>query len=201
MNNKFNLPSQKIPDSKKTKKWYKKNLDAIDSNGFFEDEGVRATHRNRRINYDLYNGVLNMKDVFKILNPHDLQGLNLERTIQHYPIAVPRLNVLVGEELKRRFDYKVLVTNPEAVSVKEENKLQVYLDRVKAFMEANYEEKELEGKLRELEDKMNYEWQDHREVIANRILTHLYQEQDLDKKFNDGFLDALIAGEEYYMSR
>ena len=38
MSKNFNLPAQKIPDSKKTKKWFKENIDAIDSNGFFLEE-------------------------------------------------------------------------------------------------------------------------------------------------------------------
>ena len=130
MSKNFNLPAQKIPDSKKTKKWFKENIDAIDSNGFFLEEGVRASYKNRRINYDLYNGKLDMNDLVRTVNPNELKGLNLEQKIQHYPIAVPRLNVLIGEELKRRFDYKIILTNPDSVSIKEEEKLALYMQSV-----------------------------------------------------------------------
>ena len=200
MSKNFNLPAQKIPDSKKTKKWFKENIDAIDSNGFFLEEGVRASYKNRRINYDLYNGKLDMNDLVRTVNPNELKGLNLEQKIQHYPIAVPRLNVLIGEELKRRFDYKIILTNPDSVSIKEEEKLALYMQSVQEFLTNNYKEEELEKKMMDLQDYMDHDWQDHREIVANKILRHLFQELKLKHEFNDGFKDVLLAGEEYYMA-
>ena len=46
--------------------------------------------------------------------------------------------------------------------------------------------------------KINYEYQDIREITAQRILEYLVREDDLQEKFNRGFKDALIAGEEIY---
>lgn len=195
-----NLPAQKIADSKKTKEWFRKNIDAIDSSGYFLDEGVRASYRNRRINYNLFNGTVDTEDLFKTLNPNDLKGISIDAKIQHYPIAVPRINVLVGEELKRRFDYKIIITNPDSISIKEEEKLKMFKEQVTEFLNSNYKEEELERKLKELEEYGEYEWQDYREIVANQLLRHLYQEQKLDLVFNDGFLDVLLAGEEYYIT-
>lgn len=200
MSNKINIPAQKLPDSKKTKKWFKENINAIDESGFFLEEGVRASYKNRRINYDLYNGILNMSDLLKTVNPNEVKGLNLEKKIQHYPIAVPRLNVLIGEELKRRFDYKVILTNPDSVSHKEEEKLALYTKSVNEFLQKTYKEEELEKKLQELQEYMDHDWQDHREIISNKLLRHLFHELDLKEQFNDGFKDVLLAGEEYYMA-
>ena len=39
---------------------------------------------------------------------------------------------------------------------------------------------------------------DLREITANRIIEYLHKQQHLDFKFNKGFKDALIAGEEIY---
>jgi hypothetical protein len=201
MNSKFNnFPAQKISDFKKTKEWFKKNIDSVDSSGFFLDEGIRASFKNRKINYDLYNGKVDIKDVLAVINPNDIKGLNTQEKLQHYPIAVPRINVLLGEELKRRFDYRVILTNPDSVSLKEENKLNMFKEHIMNFLETNYKEKELEAKLKDLEEYSEYHWQDYREALANNILRHLYQEQKLDLIFNEGFLDALIAGEEYYIA-
>lgn len=201
MNNRpSNLPAQKIPDSKKTKEWFKQNIQAIDSNGFFLDEGVRASYKNRRINYDLFNGIVHLEDMVRTLNPNDIKGLNIEEKIQHYPIAVPRINVLIGEELKRRFDYKVIITNPDSISQKEEEKLSIYKNHIQEFLEARYSEEELKQKLQNLEEYAEYEWQDYREIVANQLLRHLYQEHKLDLVFNEGFIDVLLAGEEYYIT-
>lgn len=194
------MPPQKIADSRKTKEWFKKNIAAVKNGGFFQDEGIRASYKSRKVNYDLYNGVVDVNDIMATLNPNDIKGVSKSSTIQHYPIVVPRISVLVGEELKRRFDYKVVVTNPDSVSLKEEDKLKMYKEHIQTHLEKNYKEDELKRKLEELQEYAEYEWQDYREILANKLIKHLYQENKLDLVFNDGFIDALIAGEEYYIT-
>lgn len=44
----------------------------------------------------------------------------------------------------------------------------------------------------------NYEWQDAREERGNLILNHYIKELAIKDKFNDGFMDAMIVGEEIY---
>lgn len=63
-----------------------------------------------------------MEDISLILNPTQLVASYIPDKIQHYPIINSKLNVLSGEELSRRFDYRVIVTNPEAMSEIEETK-------------------------------------------------------------------------------
>ena len=42
-----------------------------------------------------------------------------------------KLNVLRGEEAKRRFDYRLIVTNPNAISEIEKNKKEEIFERLK----------------------------------------------------------------------
>jgi hypothetical protein len=65
-----------------------------------------------------------MSDVALLCNPEGLQGAVMPENIQHYPIINSKLNVLRGEESKRIFDYRVVVTNPTAISEIEETKKQ-----------------------------------------------------------------------------
>lgn len=57
-----------------------------------------------------------MTDLELICNPDNLKADFIPTKIQHYPIINAKLNVLKGEEIKRAFNYKVVVTNPTAVS-------------------------------------------------------------------------------------
>jgi hypothetical protein len=68
-------------------------------------------------------GILNIEDLATILNPNNVKGSFIPDKIQHYPIINSKLHVLLGEESKRRFDYKLVVTNPEEVNEVEMNKL------------------------------------------------------------------------------
>lgn len=63
-----------------------------------------------------------MEDLHLILNPNDIKADFIPEKIQHYPIMNSKLNVLRGEESKRVFDFKVVVTNPNAISEIEETK-------------------------------------------------------------------------------
>ena len=125
-----NLPPQQLPFNKKTKQWRKQHLDWADSKTFFNYSLVRKSVIHKKINYDLLNGKLHMKDLEMILNPQNIQAGFIPDRIQHYPIMNSKLNVLRGEESKRAFDFKVVVTNPNSISEIENNKKQEILQRL-----------------------------------------------------------------------
>jgi len=105
-------------------------LDWADSKTFFNYSLVRKSVIHKKINYDLLNGKLHMNDLQLVLNPENLQAGFIPDRIQHYPIMNSKLNVLRGEESKRAFDFKVVVTNPNAISEIEENKKKELLQRL-----------------------------------------------------------------------
>jgi hypothetical protein len=59
----INLPPQQLPMSKKTKEWRKKHLDWADGRTFFNYSPVRNSVIHKKINYDLVNGKIHMKDL------------------------------------------------------------------------------------------------------------------------------------------
>lgn len=192
-----NFPAQKKTKAQKSKKWYKECVDAVDNSGFFSDEGVRASWQEKMININLYNGILDKKDIVKTLNPEGLDEDLMGVEMQHYPVANSRLDVLIGEEAKRIFPWRVIVTNQDAISRKEEDYKGMIKSRLQQMIEMEYEGQELERKIAELDrDMKNY--QDMREIRATRLLKHLWHEQLLGTVFNRGFRDAIIQGEEYY---
>ena len=71
-----------------------------------------------------------MQDLQLICNPDGLKADFIPTKIQHYPIMNSKLNVLKGEEIRRPFNYKVVVTNPNALSEIEENKKKELFQRL-----------------------------------------------------------------------
>lgn len=129
-----NLPPQQLPFNRKNKSWRKRHLDFADSKTFFNYNPVRKSVLHKKINYDLLNGRLHMKDLMLIINPDNIQAGFIPDTIQHYPIMNSKLNVLKGEESKRVFDFKVVVTNPNAISEIEENKNRQLLQELQEWV-------------------------------------------------------------------
>lgn len=71
-----------------------------------------------------------MDDLKALLNPYDLKAGFIPDDIQHFPIINSKLQVLQGEESKRVFDFRVVVTNPNAITEIEENKKQELVNRL-----------------------------------------------------------------------
>lgn len=70
-----------------------------------------------------------------------------------------KLNVLRGEESKRVFDFKVVVTNPNAISEIEENKKQELLSRMQQIIQdSSQSEEQFEAELEKLNNYFMYEW-------------------------------------------
>ena len=195
----INLPPQQLPFSRKTKEWRKKHLDWADGKTFFNYNLVRKSVIHKKINYDLLNGKLHMSDLELILNPESTKSSFTPDKIPHYPIMNSKLNVLRGEESKRVFDFKVIVTNPNSISEIENNKKNELLQKVQQLIaNTSQSEEEFNKELEKLSDYYTYEWQDMREIRANTLLNHYIKEYNIPLLFNNGFMDAVTVGEEIY---
>ena len=195
----INLPPQQLPFNKKNKKWRKQVIDWADGKTFFNYSLVRKSVIHKKINYDLLNGKLHMTDLELILNPEKVQAGFIPDRIQHYPIMNSKLNVLIGEESKRAFDFRVIVTNPNSISEVENNKKKELLQRLQQWVSNTAQsEEEASQELENLNYYYTYEWQDFREIRGNELLKHYIKEYDIPNIFNSGFVDALAVGEEIY---
>ena len=194
-----NLPQQQLSFSKKNKEWRKKHLDWADNKTFATDSYVRKSVVHKRINYDLLNGKLDMNDMNSVLNPDSIQAGFVPETLIHYPIMNAKLNILRGEESKRRFDFRVIVTNPNAISEIENNKKEELFKALKDLVSnKNLSEEEFNSELEKINEYYSYDWQDLKEIRANALLNHYIKELDILNKFNSGFVDAMTVGEEIY---
>lgn len=194
-----NQPRQRLPFRQKTKQWRKENVDYGDTYSFYNSTEVRNSLQNKIINLQLYNGVVNTEDMLKVVNPNSIDASFIPENIIHNPIIVPKIDLLVGEEINRPFDYSFIVTDSNSITRKMEDKKQVYFENISRFLQENYSEEELQQKMMELEKYMRYTWKDMREMMANQISKYYYQKQNFKNKFSKGFKDALIFGEEIYL--
>lgn len=193
------LPRQQLSFSKKTKAWRKEHLDWAENRTFFNYSPVRRSVLHKRINYDLLNGKIHMEDMEIILNPEDVKAGYIPDKIQHYPIMNSKINVLRGEESKRVFDFRVIVTNPLAISEIENNKKKELFARLQEMVQNTAQsEEEFNAELEKLNDYFTYEWQDAREIRANALLNHYSKEYNMPQIFNAGFVDAMTVAEEIY---
>lgn len=191
------LPRQRLSYSAKSKKWRRENVDYGDNYSFYHNDQVRATLQNKIANHHLWNGIVDRRDIQKVINPFGMDASYVPDNIPHHPIMVPKLELLIGEEINRRTEFTAIITNPNAISSKEREKKQFLVQNLASLIDQSKDKEELEKQLKQL-DRDVRSWQDSRELLINRLLKHYSIELSFDKKFNEGFKDALIHAEEIY---
>ena len=192
------FPAQKKSDASKTKKWIQGCIESAEQIALFRDEKIRESHQNKLTNYNLANDILDQGDIERTCNPFKLKVDEFPAKMQNYPIANPKIDLLIGEELKRRFDWKVRTVNDSGVSDKEEQLNEELKALIADIVTGVDDEAEVEKRLKKFEQYKKYEFQDVREMSSTRILKYLWQKENFQDKFSKGFKDVLIAGEEIY---
>lgn len=193
------FPAQKLRSRSKNETWGRKCVDFAASRTYFNYSPVRKSAVSMKINYDLINGKIHMSDIASILNPGNFSTAFLPEKIQHYPIINAKLFTLRGEEAAREFDWHAVVTNPSAVSMAEERKMQQFrADVEKLVQDQSISDEDAQQQLQKIQKYYKYDYQDVDEVRDNMLLKHYSIEQNFAQTFNDGFQDACTVSNEIY---
>jgi len=194
-------PRQKIARSKKNKDWGIQNVENV-----IRMAGVTNTalFAKDRINYDLYNNIIDKKDFAYVTNPYGFAD-EFPARLNNYNIITSKIKLLEGEEIKRPFNFRVAAVNSEAVSQIQEKRKELLLQYLESELVGdlmqqgvNIENPEQAMTPEEIEKYMTYSDADVRESVANKIAKYLIPEQNLLYKFNKGFKDLCISAKEYY---
>ena len=160
---------------------------------------ARRSVKAMNINYDLMDGRIHMDDLKELVNPFDINASFIPDNIQHYPIINSKIEVLKGEESKRLFDYRAIVTNPNAISEMEEEKNRLVNQKLQQLIQdSSQSEEDFQRELEKQAYYFQYEYQDKREVRANLVLNHYVKELEINQLFNKGFGDVCTAAREMY---
>lgn len=203
------MPAQKIPASKKTEDWKQQNVDYIIGHSASSRNGnSRSREEEMQTYYDLYNSIYNEKDLKYVTNPFK-QDDGFPATAQDYNIIKPKIDLLLGEETKRPFNFRVVRTSDIATSDLQDKAKQLLIDYVQASImsklgpeeQARYQEALQSGEIMTPEQIQKYltkDYKDIAEIAAQHSLNYLKQKLNVTHEFFKGWKDALIAGEEIY---
>ena len=198
----FAPPSQLVSDSiKKTKKWQNDTIDAFEALVLFENRQIKTSYYNKITNYNLKRGILNMNDMERVVDPYGLGLGTFPAKMEHKGIGNAKIDLLVGEHMKRKFDFRVMRSSADQEGIREveEKKMDAIID---FFMEElknpNFDEQEVERRMKDLESRANTSFFDAAERGANKLLKYLYKYHNVkDMVFDPAFEDALICAEQF----
>lgn len=193
------FPPQRISNSHKTKKWREDCVRFAENMSVLGSSSVRKSKRKIKLNYELYGGKIDMRDVENILNPEGIDYGIPTKPIQHYPVMNAKVNILLGEEWNTQFEDRAVITNPTSISELEQEKIEAVKSRIQEEIAMGVmDQQQLQAAMQQFQMEFNYEYQDIREKNVNDLLNHYKKEYNFESMYNDGFEDALVAGMEVY---
>lgn len=231
MNTSVVLPSQRKSYKEKSKddfKWAKDCTDAISLRMYQFNEndntGYNSDVKRKLVNYNLFNNHLDQSDFERECNPYNIKAEEFIDKIQPYNKIPNKINVLLGEELKRPFNFKVLLVNDSAVNAYTRAKTELqkkyiqhtldteiakYKQEIAQMLgdpESEEEAQQMQQELQKEVDKivspemmekyMSTNWRDGVEIAMDQLLQWFNRKLRIRTLKNDGFKHALIAGEE-----
>lgn len=196
--------------SKKTEDWKQANVDYIigHSQGGSRNGNTRTRKEEMQTYYDLYNSIYNEKDLKYVTNPFKQQD-GFPAMAQDYNIIKPKIDLLLGEETKRPFNFKVVRTSEIATSELQEKAKQMLMDYIQAAImsklgpeeQARYQEALQSGEImppEQIQKYMSKDYKDIAEITAYHSLMYLKNKLNINHEFFKGWKDALVGGEEIY---
>lgn len=201
--NNSSLPSQKISMSKKGDKWKKDTLDYFINYKSSDLSGLRSNKVKKMINYDLYNGKVNQKDIQSICDPLGYSGNTWAERFQHYDIISGPIRLLIGDEATRADTHLVISESEDDINRKVKSLKDKILTSLQQELMAEIDPSTVDPNNppqtpEQVLKAETYSPSDMIEKKANKILKILKKRLDTKWNFNQGFKDALIAGEEIY---
>ncbi len=204
------MPLQRLPDSKKTESWKRANVDYIigHSQGGSRNGNTRTRKEEMQTYYDLYNSIYNEKDLKYVTNPFKQQD-GFPAMAQDYNIIKPKIDLLLGEETKRPFNFRVVRTSDIATSEMQDKAKQMLIDYIQATImsrlgpeeQARYQEALQSGEVmppEQIQKYMSKDYKDIAEITAYHSLNYLKNKLNITHEFYKGWKDALVGGEEIY---
>lgn len=203
------FPRQKLPLSKKGKKWQEDCVNYIIGEGNVTSGGNSTSYYGElQTYYNLYNSIFDEKDFKSITNPFKVED-GFPATPHDFNIIRPKVDLLIGEETKRPLNFRVIRTSQEATSEMQEKEKQMILQYIEAAITARMSPEEAQqfqqqlqsGEIMPPEQIVKYMDKDYKDIVENTAyhsLTYLREKLDLDNEFIKGWKDGLISGREIY---
>ena len=200
----FQIPKQKLPRSKKTKKWGEECIKAFINRSSFST----STKHTLQTYYEAYNGNLKESDYNYVVNPYNSESWakkNFPARLRNYNIIKPVVDLMLGEKAKRPVAYQVVVRNADIQTrfdAYRKEKYKEYLEQTfinemnKGGMETNIPSEE-QAMPDEYMSMVLSNYRDSRAIVGQEVLNYLFDWLSLEDKFQLGFLDWLVTGEVY----
>lgn len=211
--------------------YYKDVADSISTStteNVFSFSGKQERSTRLKVNYDLYNGIINVEEFSYVCKPFGDQDMGqLPARLVNRDIVSGKIKSVESMEITEPFDYSIIAVNPEATTRKEQEKFnrikqyvegiimqpivlqiqQQYEEQLKGRELTEEEKEQLQQEMQqqieantppEVEKYMAREHQDPAEMLAVHLLNYISFKEDFKRKANKGWKHACLTAHEIY---
>lgn len=192
------FPRQKLSSTQKSFAWAKKNVDAAVDIFTYGESLLRTSIENKTSNHNLRKNIINYKELENVVDPHKIGADTFPKTIKHIGIGNNKLNLLVGEDLQRKDDFKLFISANDVDGVsKKERELSKYMleSTTQLIQDTSLTKDEFEQRLEALDRYKTYDFQDIQEMTANKLAKIEYKRNNMKEKFSQTFDNSLTTAE------
>lgn len=223
--------SQRLTQRQKNandKQWYKDQAEMLNSraldSGHFLGYGGISQFKRKKVNYDLFNNIINVNDFRYVVQPFGVDSGKLPANFTNRDILSTKIKVLLGMKMRMPFSWSCVATNREATTRKEQEETRRIKDFVSAQVmnpieqgirqqmmaqtkgreltqqEINQLEQEIAQQTEaqtpdEVRKYMTREHQDPAEVLGEQLTNYIIKEEKVRDKFNKEFKHLMLVGE------
>lgn len=212
-----NFPKQRLSFSEKMKDdsaWGKDVIDSLliqdvsDRTTIVNDKN-RSDYERMLSNYQLFNNQLNQKDYERECEPYGLEVGQYKDEVQPYNKAYNKIQVLLGEELRRPSTFRAVLTDPEGIRSKLAfhdtllkqyvmSEMQNTIQQVLPFFNPDLVDTTSKKIMNpeEINRYMNTTYAEAREIKSNKLLKYLNRQLQIPEYKNDAYKHGMISGME-----
>lgn len=206
------MPSQKVSSkTKEDKDWQRATANAIIGQSNQSASNGRTSKYQKMVNYNLVNSKFDENDLKYVTNPYNIPNTSGELPARMHLMNIirPKLELLIGEEIRRPFKFNVIGVGGEVINAKDTVRKQQIREVLEQDVLAILGQPQTDEqgnpipqpKLEEVLKDFDENYYDVREQWSAAILKEAMHKNKLEFKFNEGFEHALISAEEiYYVS-
>ena len=130
------FPQQFISEKEKTDEWCDQWVNAVVGYMSYSESPYKNSRVHDIQNYNIYNGHIELND-FKYIT--EQYGMAYPARLVNYPIISPKIDLLVGEDLRRPMDIKVNTVNKEAVIRKQDVKVSLIMKELVGDIQKDFQ--------------------------------------------------------------
>jgi hypothetical protein len=170
--------------------------------------GIGVNSRERQVLRNLYDGILDLEDFEYVLKPYGEVTPEYPSELRHYDRISNKVHLLVGEEIKRPFNFRAVAINSDAVSKFEDMVKQKIIESMMEEITAEMQAAGMvpEGTVdpsqiqppEEIIRLSKTDLQSHGEIQANNALEYFKEFLDIQEVFNRGWEDLIVTGDDIY---